>query len=292
MSEAISSLVRPVVSVVVLLSFLLALSPAGISFAEQKHPGISENGVASAKLDAAIAKVINRPEYTWRMPREKPPETEGKSLFYDFLQPVFKVLGDGWNYIKKGFTRVWQFIKDIFSRMIPQLPKLKVPVGSWTNFSRAFIIIPLACVMIILAFLAWRAWKGRKPRAVVAQAAIKTVPDITADEVDAGALPEEGWLDLARELMGKGELRLALRARYLATLASLARQDLITIARYKSDREYEIELQRRSHARPRLAGIFAENRAFFESSWYGLHEVTSGIMEQFARNYEEMKGNA
>ena len=146
--------------------------------------------------------------------------------------------------------------------------------------------------MIVLAFLAWRAWKDRKPRAIIAQAEIKTVPDITGDDVDAGALPEDGWLDLARELTAKGELRLALRARYLATLASLARQDLITIARYKSDREYELELRRRSHARPRLAGIFAENRALFESTWYGLHEVTSGIMEHFVRNHEEIKGNA
>ena len=89
------------------------------------------------------------------------------------------------------------------------MPKVKTPDNSWTNFSRAFIIIPLACVLVILAFLAWRAWKNRKPRAIITQAEIKTVPDITGDDVDAGALPEDGWLDLAGELMEKGELRLA-----------------------------------------------------------------------------------
>ena len=81
--------------------------------------------------------------------------------------------------------------------------------------------------------------------------------------------------------MGKGELRLALRAVYLATLACLARQELITIAKYKSDREYELELRRRSHTQPQLAGVFAENRAVFEGAWYGLHEVTPGIMDRF-----------
>jgi hypothetical protein len=288
------SLVRPAALGVVVLAFFLALCPVSRAFGEPETPGITrhENSISSEKLDNAIEKVINRPEYTWRMPREKPPEAEGNSAFYEFLQPIIKILSDGWNYVKRGLARAWQFIRDIFARIIPKFPKIKAPDSSWTSFSRAFIVIPLACVLIVLAFLAWRAWKDRKPRTIVALAEIKTIPDITGDDVDAGALPEDGWLDLARELIEKGELRLALRARYLATLASLARQDLITIARYKSDREYELELRRRSHARPRLAGIFAENRALFESTWYGLHEVTSGIMEQFARNHEEIKGNA
>jgi hypothetical protein len=110
--------------------------------------------------------------------------------------------------------------------------------------------------------------------------------------VDATALPEEGWLNLAGELMEKGELRLALRSLYLATLACLARQELITIAKYKSDREYELELRRRSHTQPHLAEVFKENRALFECAWYGLHEVTPGIMERFSRNQERIRGHA
>jgi hypothetical protein len=92
--------------------------------------------------------------------------------------------------------------------------------------------------------------------------------------------------------MEKGELRLALRAFYLATLAYLAGQELITIAKYKSDREYELELRRRSHTQPHLSGAFAENRAFFESVWYGLHEVTPGIMDRFSQNQEKIRSHA
>jgi hypothetical protein len=116
--------------------------------------------------------------------------------------------------------------------------------------------------------------------------------DITRDDVDATLLPEDGWLRLARELIEKGDLRLALRALYLATLTCLAGQNLITVARYKSDREYEVELRRRSHARPLLPAVFAENRSLFESAWYGLHEVTPAIMEQFSRNQEQIRTDA
>jgi hypothetical protein len=154
------------------------------------------------------------------------------------------------------------------------------------------IIIPLVCIVGVLAFLVWRAWKDRRPRIVTGEVALKIAPDITREDLDATALPEEDWLTLARELTAKGELRLALRALYLATLACLARQELITIAKYKSDREYELELRRRSHTQPHLAGVFAENRAFFESAWYGLHEVTPGIMERFVQNQENIRDHA
>jgi hypothetical protein len=188
--------------------------------------------------------------------------------------------------------KVWNFIKGVLSRIIPSLPKLEKPDSHWTTFSRAWIIIPLLCIVVVLAYLAWRAWKDRRPRMVMADIAAKPVPDITREDLDATELPEEGWLNLAAELMEKGELRLALRALYLATLACLARQEFITIAKYKSDRDYELELRRRSHTQPHLAGVFAENRALFESGWYGSHEITPGIMELFSRNQEKIRTHA
>jgi hypothetical protein len=233
------------------------------------------------------------PEYSWRMPREKPPDVGGRqSAFYDFLDSVIGILKKGWDYVKDGLTKVWNFIEDIFSRIFLSLPKLKKPDSHWTSFSRALIFIPLACIVTVLVLLAWRAWKDRSPRIATAEVCAKPTPDITREDLDATALPEEDWLNLAGELMGKGELRLALRALYLATLAYLARQELVTIAKYKSDREYELELRRRAHTQPQLIGIFAENRVLFESAWYGLHEVTPEMMDRFLRNQERIKGHA
>jgi hypothetical protein len=289
------SCARPMSIVTLLLAAFLALGPSGKALAQSSRPTLAGDAasVSAQQLGSAIERVMRDPEYSWRMPREKPPDLGGRhSAFYDFLDSIMGILKKGWDSVKDGLTKVWSFIEDILSRIFLSLPKLKKPDSHWTSFSRALILIPLACVVAVLVFLVWRAWKDRSPRIVTTEVCAKPAPDITREDLDAAALPEEDWLNLARELMGKGELRLALRALYLATLACLARQELVTIAKYKSDREYELELQRRSHTHPHLVGIFAENRVLFESAWYGLHEVTRGIMDRFLRNQERIRGHA
>ena len=94
---------------------------------------------------------------------------------------------------------------------------------------------------------------------------------------------------MARDLLNRGELRLALRAFYLATLAHLAERNLITLARFKSNRDYERELARRGHALAEVPVIFAQNVTTFERVWYGLHEVTPEMLQQFSGNVERMK---
>jgi hypothetical protein len=289
------SCAQPGPIVILLLASFLALGPSGKALAQSTTPALAgrDTSVSAQQLDSAIERVMHDPEYSWRMPREKPPDVGGRhSAFYDFLDSIIGILKKGWNYVKDGLTKVWSFIEDILSRIFLSLPKLEKRDSHWTSFSRAWILIPLACIVAVMVFLVWRAWKDRSPRVTTTEVYTKPTPDITREDLDATALPEEDWLKLARELMGTGELRLALRALYLATLACLARQELVTIAKYKSDREYELELQRRSHTQPQLAGIFTENRILFESAWYGLHEVTPGIMDRFLRNQERIRDHA
>lgn len=281
--------------ITLLLAFFLTLGPFHKALAQSAPIPVSDerSPVLAQQLDSAIESIIRYPEYSWRLPREKPPDTaEKQTAFRDFVDSLISTLQAGWNYVKNGSAKGWKFIKDILSRILRSLPKLERQDSPWTTFSRAFIIIPLFSIAAVLAFLAWRAWKSRRPRMVTPGATAEFVPDITREDLDATALPEEGWLSLAGELMEKGEPRLALRALYLATLACLARQEFITIAQYKSDREYEMELRRRSHTQPHLAEVFADSRNLFERGWYGLHEVTPEIMERFSQNREKIRTHA
>ena len=278
-----------------LVAIFLAITPFGKALAEPSAAAIAGAGtpVPAERLNSAIESVIHYPEYSWRMPREKPPEVAARhTALNDFLDSIMGILRTGWNYVKYALEKVWIFIEDILSRIFLSLPRMEKPDTRWTTFSRAFIIIPLICIAAVLVYLAWRAWKDRKPGRATADVIAQPVPDITREDLDATALPEEGWLSLAGELMEKGELRLALRALYLASLACLARQEFITTAKYKSDREYELELRRRSHTQPHLVGAFVENRVFFENVWYGLHEVTPGIIERFSQNEEMIRIHA
>ena len=114
-------------------------------------------------------------------------------------------------------------------------------------------------------------------------------PDLNDQDVAADQLPEDEWLKLARDLLQRGELRLAMRAFYLATLAHLASRNLITLAKYKSNYEYGRELQRRAHALPTVTQLFDENVAAFDRAWYGLHDVDRGILDEFASKVEKIK---
>ena len=115
------------------------------------------------------------------------------------------------------------------------------------------------------------------------------MPDLRSDDIVADHLPEDGWLKLARELMEQGELRLALRASYLAGLAHLGHRQLITIARHKSNFDYERELRRRARTRDELLSAFDENLDAFERAWYGLHEVTRDTLGGFNANLERIR---
>ena len=93
---------------------------------------------------------------------------------------------------------------------------------------------------------------------------------------------------MAKELMDRGEFRLALRALYLSILAHLAEDEMITIAQFKSNRDYERELARRCHEREGLLAFFSENVKIFDRSWYGMHEVTRDDLKVFSGNQERI----
>jgi hypothetical protein len=145
-------------------------------------------------------------------------------------------------------------------------------------------------VAAALAVMLYRLWRDRrrKPGAMASEA-IQPLPDVTDENVGADQLPEDGWTALARELLERGELRLAMRAFYLASLAHLAERNLISIARFKSNRDYERELCRRGHAFPDLPSVFGENISAFERIWYGTHEVSHELVGRFAANVEKIR---
>src|SRR5262249_14599871 len=92
----------------------------------------------------------------------------------------------------------------------------------------------VAAALIALAYLAYRIWQNRVPeKAPLASEPIQPLPDLRDENLGADQLPEDGWAKLARELLAGGDLRLALRAFYLASLAHLAQRNLIRLEKFK-----------------------------------------------------------
>ena len=134
----------------------------------------------------------------------------------------------------------------------------------WIESLQILLYGLVAVVLAALAVLLYRVWRDRRAPAAVVSEPIQPVPDIHDENVGADQLPEDSWTKLARELLERGELRLALRAFYFASLAHLASRNLISIARFKSNRDYERELRRRGHSFPDLLPVFGDNLGSFE----------------------------
>jgi len=149
-------------------------------------------------------------------------------------------------------------------------------------------LIVLAVAFIAFVIVMYLRSRGKRQELVLAEAA-PVVPDLTQENVTADQLPEDGWTRLGRELMERGELRLAIRAFYLASLAHLGQREYIRLARHKSNHDYDRELQRRARGNGELLAAFDENLFVFEGAWYGDHEVTPVTLQGFSQNLERIR---
>jgi hypothetical protein len=241
-------------------------------------------------LDNAIQQVIQQRKYTWRLRRETTvaDSSSGQGSIRRFIEQAWKWVTDEISAFGKW---VGEWLRKIFWRN-----RQIQPGGSgygWMGLLYLLLYLLLAAVVVGLALLLFHILRERQSKAPpLATEPLEPAPDLTDESLAADQLPEDGWLTLARELLERGELRLALRAFYFSSLAHLARRNLISLAKFKSNRDYQRELQRRGHAFADLLALFAQNVSVFDSRWYGLHHIDRDLVSQFAANVERIRGPA
>ena len=243
--------------------------------------------VAVAELDRSIEQVLARREFSWRLPREKAGESKAeKSLLAMFVEEVIATIKSWANTVGRWI----QWLVDYFrgKRGIDQTGEAMWL--SWLMSAKGLIFMLLVLLSIVLVALVYRLWRQRQPPVSELTAeAIQSVPDLKNENVAADQLSEDGWSNLGRQLLERGEFRVALRAFYLASLAHLAERELITIARFKSNHEYERELRRRAHLLSDLATVFEQSVTVFERVWYGMHDVNAELVKDFSAKVERIK---
>ena len=244
--------------------------------------------IAPEELDRSIDDVLQQREFSWRMPREMPAEEqiEPKGPIASVVAWIIDKLRDG---IKTVFDWVDQFM-DWLLELLPTGERQKVSSDAdWMSSVRVAVIALLIGLFVVLSYILWRSWSRRQiNKDQIVAAPVESVPDLEDEDTTAYDLPLNRWLDLAAELAGEGKLRLALRAFYLATLAGLAEHGLITIEKFKSNREYEIELRRRAHQKAKLLTDFTASREVFERVWYGLYTIKQPQLDDFAALQKRM----
>lgn len=256
-------------------SALHAADNASTSVAAESPAG-KDAAVAPAELDAALDEALSAREFRWRLqpaPGAEPPEDE--DLIKSFVREAFKTLAQKLRELRELAERIDQWVKDLFSSESSKTKTPRAPLddgGAAKVLVRVLLYGLLVLLVGALLWLLWVSWRRRAPAPVTtltALAAAAPPPDLNDDKLEASRLPYAEWLELARAQMARGEWRLALRALYLGTLASLGAQGLVTLARAKTNLDYERELARRAAGREGLLARFRERRLDFERVWYG-----------------------
>ncbi|HUA69305.1 MAG TPA: hypothetical protein VMA13_12215 [Candidatus Saccharimonadales bacterium] len=282
-SRSVSAMV--VITLGLICASSVRAADASVAATQSTRVPISSS-VKPTDLNRAINRTIQEDKYTWRMPREKIAESDTQEgtlgRFFDKIGATLR------EWVRAVLHWLDEWLRKLF-----RPPRMRSSFGSsgysWIESLQILLYGLVAVVLAALAILLYCVWQDRWRPLVTASEPIQPVPDLQDENVGADQLPEDGWTRLARELLERGELRLALRAFYFASLSHLAARNLISIARFKSNRDYERELLRRAHSFPGLLLTFGDNLTSFERIWYGLHEVNRELVDRFAANVERIK---
>ena len=241
-------------------SVFIWLSLAGFAMPAVRAE-IAERRIEPPALNQSIDDVLGRREFAWRAPREKGQSQQDRELSWiEKTHRDFKVWFQ--KMLWKAGRGAGDWMRKVTDWLFGKRGDSSTPDRGfdWLGSVRFLVWGALILGAVLLALVVARRWRHPRTPAIAATP-LPVVPDLRAGEVTADQLPEEGWLQLARELRQSGELRLALRASFLACLAHLGHRELILLARYKSDRDYDRELRRRARAQAEFAPrLRAESR--------------------------------
>jgi hypothetical protein len=273
-SSAMSAFVAAVV---------LFLPSHGKTAQAQEDSGSQQTSTTSAavpqELDKEIKEVLQQRKYTWRMPRESVKETETESALMARVRQWLRAVRDAF----------LEWVRKLLERRGRTTQPSHGGYG-WVVWLQLLLYTLVTLTVGALLWLLYHVLKTRRSTVVATAQPIQPAPDVADENVGPERLPEDGWMQLGRELLARGDLRLAMRAFYLASLAHLAAKNLVTLAKFKSNRDYERELRRRGHAVPELPPLFGENVLVFDRVWYGMHEITEELTQRFIMRVERLCG--
>ena len=272
---ALRSLRRAPRSAVIAAAALLCVLTGSISRA------LAAAAITPEELRKSIDQSMQGHEYDWRLPPETVAQTKSSWLL-NMVDQLFR--GFAW-LLKQIGGAIERLIRWIFESSTSGTEAGAAPAHALS----VGIYVAIGMILILGALLAVRILRARRARPGAALGSVPVAVLLEDESVTPDQLPEDGWVDMAEKCLREQNYRLALRAFYLANLAWLGRHEWIAINPGKTNGEYAADLRRRAREFPEARGVFAENLAAFERTWYGLHEATPEAVEHFRDRNLRMK---
>ncbi|MEY4483631.1 MAG: hypothetical protein RL693_1083, partial [Verrucomicrobiota bacterium] len=279
------------VSLILILAVAMGLALNAPAAAQEPSPPQPAAAVqpAANELNQSIREVMQSNEYQWRMPREMKGESDDESWLGGIIRSVK-------NFISSSVEMLGNLLGDLIDWIFGGKPTEGGRPGGTNSTWLAMLPKLLIVLLVLLAtgflLLLYRNWRLSQQTQTAAAVAPPPEINLESENVLATQLPENEWLRLAREKMEAGDLRLALRALFLATLANLGEKRLLQITRAKSNGDYVREIGWRARDREPLYRGFAEQVRTFDRVWYGWHEVDADLMKRFEMQHEQITSHA
>jgi len=245
------------------------------------EPNSGATVVNAERLDSSIEEVLDRREFVWRFPREEV-GTEEKTGWLEGWIESLKALQER---LEKWLEGWFDSDRDQKS---PESGSFDFDWGGLGSLLSYILIGSFVLLIILLAWKAWRVYDPPEPAQAHPEDGATPEPDMEDEDLSADLMPRNRWVELARQLISRGDYRLALRAYFMAQLSAFSSEGLITIRKAKSNREYAQELTRRGHGSENLLNLYWQELRLFESTWYGghpsgpdeIHRMESFLTEQ------------
>jgi len=211
----------------------------------QKQPSVSDKDADKGRL----AEILRRPEYIQTAPES--------SALERLLERFFRWL----------------------SRLVPT-PKPLQPGSSNVASGIAQVLVVGVCIAAI-AFLIWRygprLMQGRRKKKKTLEARVVLGEHLEPDQTAADLLAQ------ADALARNGDLRAAIRKAYIALLCELGDRKLISLAQYKTNRDYLYAVRDKVS----LYSSMRKLTSSFELHWYGLVPAGEDDWNNFRNDYHK-----
>jgi hypothetical protein len=184
----------------------------------------------------------------------------------------------------RGPNALTRFLRDIIrwiQKMMPAGPS-SMEAGRAKLISRIIMIVVVSVAVLLILYVLWQLFKRFK-RPLEAKARKKREARIVLGE---RLQPEQTASDLLAEaeaLARTGDLRAAIRKGYIALLVELGDRNVISLAQYKTNRDY----LRAVSGFPQLHSPLKRLTETFEQHWYGLAQATPNDWQDFRARYRE-----
>lgn len=253
-------------------------------------PSLFAQAVDPPQLDRAIRDVTQRPEYVWRSPQLATPDLSNP--FVRFTEDAVRFIAENVAAVMHAIVRIVEAVVKWLLGDAPSGSMPDVPGVSPRAVEALMYVLLAITTLAVMGLVVQGIRKRRRIQAVTTVPTTPAIVDITADDVSPDLLPDSGWLELADQWTAQGDLRMATRAVFLALLAGLGTNGVITIDKAKSNLDYTREIRRRARGNNRLQDSFRACVTIFERTWYGRHDMPSELFDRFRNDALTARSNA